>query len=163
MGEERYKEFVNWVLADLAAVDVPIKRGTFLEFRNGMVNVSPVGRNASDAERKDFEDFDKVHKVRERMIGRMKERFEGLELKYSIGGMISFDVFPVGWDKTFCLRHLEAERGRSGLVFEEVHFFADKAFPGGNDWELYQDERTIGHAIKNPEETMREVKRLFDL
>ena len=163
LGEGRYKEMVNWVLADLAGVDCPVKRGTFVEFRNGMINVSPVGRNASDRERREFEVFDGVHKVREGMIRRMEERFKGWGLKYSIGGMISFDVFPVGWDKTFCLRHLEAVGGRSGVVFEEVHFFGDKAFPGGNDWELYEDKRTIGHAVKNPEETMAEVKRLFDL
>ena len=28
-----------------ADIDIPIKRGTFIEFRNGMINVSPIGRN----------------------------------------------------------------------------------------------------------------------
>ena len=25
-------------------VDIPIKRGTFIEFRSGMLNISPIGR-----------------------------------------------------------------------------------------------------------------------
>ena len=36
------------------------------------------------------------------------------------GGQISFDVFPNGWDKTYCLRHLKGE------AFDEIHFFGDK-------------------------------------
>jgi hypothetical protein len=35
-------------------------RGTFIEFRSGMINVSPIGRNCSQEERDDFEKYDKV-------------------------------------------------------------------------------------------------------
>lgn len=34
--------------------------GTFIEFRNGMINISPIGRNCSQEERDNFEVFDKV-------------------------------------------------------------------------------------------------------
>ena len=37
-----------------------------------------------------------------------------------IGGQISFDVFPIGWDKTFCLQFVEKEG------YKEIHFFGDK-------------------------------------
>ena len=33
LGEERYKKLVNWLLVYLAGIDLPIKRGTFVEFR----------------------------------------------------------------------------------------------------------------------------------
>lgn len=42
-----------------------------------------------------------------------------------------------------------------------MHFFGDKAFEGGNDWEIYSDKRTIGHAVKNPDDTMKQLKELF--
>lgn len=35
-------------------------RGTFIEFRSGMLNVSPIGRNCSQEERDEFERYDKV-------------------------------------------------------------------------------------------------------
>ena len=35
-----------------------MKRGTFIEFRAGMVNVSPIGRNCSQEERDAFEQYD---------------------------------------------------------------------------------------------------------
>lgn len=28
-------------------IELPLKRGTFIEYRNGMVNISPIGRNCS--------------------------------------------------------------------------------------------------------------------
>jgi len=84
--------------------------------------------------------------------------------RYSIGGQISFDVFPTGWDKTYCLGHLEADAKRTGgIEYTTVHFFGDKTHKGGNDYEIYEDPRTIGHAVKGPEHTMEILKELFDL
>jgi phosphomannomutase len=34
---------------------------------------------------------------------------------------------------------------------------------GGNDYEIYEDPRTIGHTVTKPEDTMEELKKLFDL
>jgi hypothetical protein len=31
----------------ISDLDIPVMRGTFIEFRNGMLNVSPIGRNCS--------------------------------------------------------------------------------------------------------------------
>jgi len=76
-----------------------------------------------------------------------------LNLKYSIGGQISFDVFPQGWDKTYCLRFLDE--------FPNVYFFGDKTFPGGNDYEIYSHERTKGYSVENFDETIRYLKELF--
>lgn len=45
------------MLKFIANTDLPRKRGTFIEFRNGMVNISPVGRSASIEERDEFEAY----------------------------------------------------------------------------------------------------------
>lgn len=162
IGEDQYKKLSRWILHYIADLDTPVKRGTFIEFRNGMINVSPVGRNATKTERDEYEKFDLEHKVRATMIEELKKAFPELEMEYSIGGQISFDVFPKGWDKTYCLRHVEAEAQREGGVkFDTIHFFGDKTFKGGNDWEIYEDKRTIGHAVEKPEDTMKILKELF--
>ncbi|EME39518.1 hypothetical protein DOTSEDRAFT_180103 [Dothistroma septosporum NZE10] len=164
IGEEKYKKLVNFCLHYVADLDIPVKRGTFVEFRNGMINVSPVGRNASTQERNDYEKFDLEHKIREKFIAALKKEFPDIGLTYSIGGQISFDVFPTGWDKTYCLQHLEKDKALpDGVDFKSIHFFGDKAFKGGNDYEIYEDSRTVGHSVKNPEDTMQQVKELFDL
>ncbi|PTB46832.1 Phosphomannomutase 1 [Trichoderma asperellum] len=164
IGEDKYKELANFVLHYIADLDIPVKRGTFIEFRNGMINISPVGRNASTKERNEFEAYDKEAKVREKFVAVLKEKFGDLGLTFSIGGQISFDVFPTGWDKTYCLSHLENEAKKpNGIAYKNIHFFGDKTFKGGNDYEIFSDERTIGHTVKGPEETMQILKELFDL
>ncbi|CAG9971635.1 unnamed protein product [Clonostachys byssicola] len=164
IGEDQYKELANFALHYIADLDIPVKRGTFIEFRNGMINISPIGRNASTQERLDFEKYDKEAKVRETFVAKLKERFGHLGLNFSIGGQISFDVFPVGWDKTYCLRHLEEDAQRpGGITYKNIHFFGDKTFEGGNDYEIFSDERTIGHSVSNPDDTARIVKETFGI
>jgi phosphomannomutase len=121
-----------------------------------MINVSPIGRNASVEERNEFEEFDKKAGVRAAMVKALQERFSHLNLTYSIGGQISFDVFPNGWDKTYALGLVEKEG-----QFTDIHFFGDKTFKGGNDYEIYEDPRTTGHAVSSPADTMRIINELF--
>ena len=87
--------------------------------------------------------------MRAAMVAALRERFPELGFTYSVGGQISFDVFPTGWDKTFCLRYLDE--------FETVHFFGDKTYPGGNDHEIFSSERTVGHTVSSPADTREQV------
>ncbi|VVB03823.1 unnamed protein product [Arabis nemorensis] len=193
-----YKELINFTLHYIADLDIPIKRVTFTEFRNGMLNVSPIGRNCSQEERDEFERYDKVQNIRPKMVAELRERFAHLNLTFSIGGQISFDVFPKGWDKTYCLQeerdeferydkvqnirpkmvaelrerfaHLNLTFSIGGQIsfdvfpkgwdktyclqyledFNEIHFFGDKTYEGGNDYEIYESPKTIGHSVTSP-------------
>ena len=51
-----------------------------------MINVSPIGRNASVQERHDFEAFDKQHNIRKTFVEKLKQEFPDYGLTYSIGG-----------------------------------------------------------------------------
>jgi len=155
LGEANLQRFINFVLHYLADLVIPVKRGTFIEFRNGMLNISPIGRNCSQAERDEFEKFDAGAGVRLKMVEVLQREFADLNLTYSIGGQISFDVFPAGWDKTFCLQFVEADG------FKEIHFFGDKTYKGGNDYEIFESPKTIGHSVKSPEDMMEQVRAIF--
>ena len=61
-------------------------RGTFIEFRNGMLNVSPIGRNCSKQERDEFEAYDKTAGVRAAFVEALKKEFADLNLRFSVGG-----------------------------------------------------------------------------
>jgi len=154
LGDVKIKKFVNFVLHYIADLDIPVKRGTFVEFRAGMINVSPIGRNCNQKEREDFEQYDKIHNIRPRMVEVLEKQFGDYNLKYSIGGQISFDVFPHGWDKTYCLRFLDE--------YKEIHFFGDKTEVGGNDYEIYEHARTVGHSVRSPEDTQRIITQILN-
>lgn len=44
-----------------------------------------------------------------------------------------------------------------------MHFFGDKTFEGGNDYEIFTDSRVIGHTVENPEDTLKKIKEIFDI
>lgn len=153
-GEAHIRKFVKRTLTLLAEVDIPVQRGTFIELRNGMFNVSPIGRNCTQTERDAFEVYDKEHKVREKMIATLSKDFEDYNLKFSIGGQISFDVFPAGWDKTYCLQFVEK-------THDKLVFFGDKTYEGGNDYEIYTSEKTVGHSVKTWKDTVQILREKY--
>ena len=118
------------------------------------MNISPIGRNCTKDERNAFEDYDKTANVRTTFVKALETELADLNLQFSIGGQISFDVFPKGWDKSFCLQYCESE-------YDEIHFFGDKCYKGGNDHEIYEDPRTIGHEVKTPADTIVILTDLF--
>ncbi|KAK3911951.1 Phosphomannomutase [Frankliniella fusca] len=151
VGEERLQKFINYTLLCLSEIELPVKRGTFVEFRTGMLNICPIGRSCSREERNAFEKYDKQHNIRQKLVEKLKSKFPDFGLTLSIGGQISIDVFPNGWDKTYSLNYLEKEG------FKAIHFFGDKVDKGGNDHEIYNDARVIGHRVTSPQDTMEKV------
>ena len=157
LGYDKLKEFVNFCLKYIAELDIPVKTGTFVELRTGLINVSPIGRNCSQEERDAFVVYNKEHHVleqfRETLVKNFAEKF-GLEI--SIGGQISFDVFPAGWDKRFCLQFVEK-------LYDNIIFFGDKGYLGGNDYEIITNEKiTRGIRVKNPENTIELINKVVE-
>uniref|UniRef100_A0A915K4H5 Phosphomannomutase n=1 Tax=Romanomermis culicivorax TaxID=13658 RepID=A0A915K4H5_ROMCU len=154
VGDDTLQKFINFCLGYLSKIELPVKRGNFIEFRKGMINVSPIGRSCSQTERDEFSLYDKEHKIREKFVESMKSHFPNDNLQFAIGGQISIDIFPIGWDKTYCLQYLVNDG------FDSIHFFGDKTSPGGNDYEIFIDSRTIGHTVTSPEDTQTQLGKL---
>lgn len=149
LGQETITKISKTVLDYLSKMDIPVMTGTFIELRTGMINVSPIGRNCTQKQREEFFEYDKKHHIREGLIQYLKDTI-GYDLSYSIGGQISIDIVPVGWDKSYCLKFLDK--------FRNIYFFGDKTHKGGNDHEIFDSRRTIGFSVEGPKDTMRKVK-----
>ena len=156
-GEDVLQEVINFSLAYMAKLRLPKKRGQFIEFRTGMINICPIGRSCSLEERLEFFEYDKMHKIREKFARELTEQFsEKYKLQFAIGGQISIDAFPIGWDKTYCLQFVKDK-------FDKIYFFGDRTDPGGNDHELYAHELVEGYKVENPEQTAALLKSIFNL
>lgn len=51
------------MINDTHLIQIFVSRGTFVEFRSGMLNICPVGRSCSQAVRDEFSAYDKVSKL----------------------------------------------------------------------------------------------------
>uniref|UniRef100_A0A4X2KL17 Phosphomannomutase n=1 Tax=Vombatus ursinus TaxID=29139 RepID=A0A4X2KL17_VOMUR len=107
-------------------------------------------------------DFEKVQEqlgdnenIRQKFVSDLQKTFEGKGLTFSIGGQISFDIFPNGWDKRYCLTFVENDG------YKTIYFFGDKTMPGGNDYEIYTDSRTVGYSVTSPADTQKICEELF--
>lgn len=109
LGEANIKRLINFCLRYIADLDIPIKRGTFIDFRNGMINICPIGRQCSYEERLVFNKYDSEHQVREKMVEDLRKEFADVDIAFAIGGQISIDAFPNGWDKRYCLQYFEKD------------------------------------------------------
>ncbi len=156
LGDDTLQKVINFALRYMSELELPVKRGTFVEFRSGMLNLCPVGRSCSQAERDQFAAYDAEHSVRAKFKAALEEKFSDLGLAFVIGGQISLDAFPRGWDKTYALQFVEKE-------YDAIHFFGDKTAPGGNDHEIYADPRVVGHAVTSPADTAVQVKKLLQI
>lgn len=154
LGEEKIGELINTVLEHFSTIKLPVKRGTFIEFRNGMINICPVGRSCSQKEREEFFEMDQREGIRKKIVAYLKNKLSHLGLSYSIGGQISIDVFPKGWDKTYCLQFVDDK-------YDDIYFFGDRTMEGGNDYEIYSHPRTKSYAVEQPSDTLKYLNEIF--
>ena len=156
LGNENYTEVVSFILVKVGEMKLPRKRSGFTELRTGLLNVSPIGRDCTFEERKEFEAYDEKFGIRNQLCSEIEERFHHLRLKCRKWGQIYVDISPEGWDKSYCLRNV-IEDG----CFEEVHFFGDRIEEGGNDYEIGNHPGIYPHSIQDPKDTMDEIIEYF--
>ncbi|KAF5937527.1 hypothetical protein HYC85_025033 [Camellia sinensis] len=112
-------EFIDFTLHYITDLDIPIKRNIYRVPK----------RDAQSTKIILVSEETFVLNIRPMMVSVLHEKFAHLKLTFSIGGQITFDVFPQGWDKTYCLRYVDD--------FHEIHFFGDKTYkvlPDMTNW-----------------------------
>jgi phosphomannomutase len=129
--------------------DMPLT-GNFISFRGSLVNWCPIGRNANNEDRKAFQDMDIENVFRNVWLDRLRRYmdhlFDGEEiLTCKLGGDTSFDIYPAGWDKTFCLSHFDH--------YKTKWFVGDRCYPNGNDYEIYKELEGNSYKTSCPKQT----------
>ena len=130
--------------------------GTFLQYRNSLLNWCPVGRDASDIERAAWINADSNFKIRDQFKELLSVFFKSNEIQATValGGSTSFDIYPVGWDKTYVLRHVSQDT---------AWFLGDKCTEGGNDFELFKtlSRKNRAFSVASPSDTIIKVMNLM--
>jgi phosphomannomutase len=125
-----------------------------------MVNFSIIGRNANKTGREEYYKWDKSTQERETFSLILEGCFPQLDI--SIGGKISIDICPKGWDKGQVVPLILARHPLCG-----ISFFGDKLAKGGNDYcvlkniEKYYKTKSGIYSVKSPEDTLNAIKSIM--
>jgi phosphomannomutase len=106
------------------------KTGRHHEERVGMVNFSVVGRNASQAERQEYAEYDADHAERAAIVDKLKTHYRSLD--FAIGGAVSIDIFKNGADKSQIIERYFEE----AIENNQILFVGDRIPFPGNDYSL---------------------------
>jgi phosphomannomutase len=129
----------------------PDKGKDFYETRDGMLNFSVIGINASILRRQRYAGWDSFSQERKTIQRSLQKKFPSLDVR--IGGQKSIDVQPQGYNKS------QASKWIRKNYSKKMIFIGDKCFKGGNDHDICQDLEKNNDGkwfnVKNPEETFR--------
>ena len=164
IGKENYQKILTLCFLEhiniLSLKECPFT-GVFFQYRGSMLNWCPIGRASKMKERKVWEKLDHNNLIRFPIIEKFRNAFSeiGLEnVRIKLGGETSFDIFPNGWDKTFCLSNF--------TDYDEIIFIGDRCNHGGNDKEIYEKVKSleIGKSFKTtgPKETMEIINKICE-
>jgi len=128
--------------------DYKDKTGNHINQRIGMINFSVVGRNANDQQRKEYSEFDKIHKQRQQIVDRLK-KYDNYDI--CIGGEISIDITKKGINKSLVAKDILASDPDAQLIFYGNQIL------DGNDYFLAKhiQENKLGYSILTDYEILR--------
>lgn len=160
----RYQKLVyelSHILAELSVdpnlVESMPLTGNFINMRGSMINFCPIGRNASQGDRKVWCTLDKEFSIRKSILEKLNFAFSEGDITFKLGGDTSIDIFPSGWDKTYVLKNFKDE--------EKVWFVGDRCQKLGNDKELYDaiKLRNDGESFETsgPNKTIEIIKKII--
>jgi phosphomannomutase len=137
-------KIIKVCLLDIAELDIDYS-GHQIEFRSGLVYVSPVGLQANDKERAAFIELDKKCGVRRKLIDKIRTIDTSGQFEVVIGGAAGIAIYPRGWNKAQIMEHINTEG--------TVYFFGDKTDIDGNDYPLYSHPKVKGFNVKDYHDT----------
>ena len=129
--------------------------GHFISSRGSLINWCPIGRNASDEDRKRFTEIDEGYSVRLRMMDQLLAWMRSYNIEnitVALGGSTSLDIYPDGWDKTYALNHFNDD--------VRPWFIGDKCRGTGNDRSIYEKLLKSGSSFETsgPDETIKIIR-----
>ena len=93
--------------------------------------------------------YSKINRNKYLEILRNRLKDLDIEITVKLGGNTSFDIYPVGWDKTFALSHFNPSEW-------DFWFVGDRCGIDGNDYEIFTRLKNSGQAFEtsSPAETV---------
>lgn len=154
IGQQAYNKLINFLIKEQANLDYIPLTGTFFDYRKSMLNWCPIGRAATSKIRTEWETLDSENQLRLPILQRIKNfiKEKNIPVVVKLGGETSFDIYPIGWDKTYSFKVFEGKK---------IYFIGDRCTSTGNDYEAFVKAGLNGYNTKGPSETIQILNNIL--
>jgi phosphomannomutase len=152
---EKINKLVKISLKFISETDYLVS-GNFIDLRNGLIYISLVGMVATDEERANFIEKDKINGYRTTLLNILREEAISLGISETIdityGGTVGLAIYPKKWNKVQVLETIRTD------FYEKIYYFGDKYEKDGNDYELIINPDVIGVCV----DSLNDTKHFLD-
>lgn len=154
-ADERKKiiDVVEKVIAE-SGLELGESYGPRIEDRESQVTFSALGQQAPVDKKKAW---DPDQKIRLPLGKKMQDLLPQYEVK--IGGATSIDITRKGMTKAYAINKIVEHLG---ITKNEMLFFGDAIFPGGNDYSV-KEAGVPSVKVKNHEDTLKHLKEILNI
>uniref|UniRef100_A0A6G6AD26 phosphomannomutase n=1 Tax=Borely moumouvirus TaxID=2712067 RepID=A0A6G6AD26_9VIRU len=133
-----------------------IYNGNQIDFRKGLVYISPPGMQANVYERNYFLEADQKYNLRQKLLDDLKTVDKNNKFEISFGGSVGIAIHPIGWNKSQAVDYL------SGFTDDtDIYYFGDRTEPDGNDYPIFIHPKINGISVKDYIDTSNKLKDMF--
>ena len=133
-----------------------IYHGNQIDFRKGLVYISPPGIQATNYERSIFLEKDKELNLKHNLLQALKAIDVDNSFEITYGGEIGIAIQLLGWNKSQVVDFFATSSN-------DIYYFGDKAEPDGNDYPILAHPLIKGVAVKDYHDTIQKLTTLFAL
>ena len=133
-----------------------IYNGHQIEFRKGLIYISPPGMQASNYERDIFMKMDKELGLRKSLMAKLSELNNNSQFEITLGGAVGIGICPIGWNKSQVINYF-----KTNLISDDIYYFGDKTEPDGNDYPIYSHPLVHGVSVIDYTDTINYLIKLF--
>lgn len=133
-----------------------IYHGNNIDFRKGLIYVSPPGIQATAYERNIFMDADKKYNLRDKLMNELKSLNKDDSFEIALGGAVGVSIYPRGWNKSQVIDYFI-----ENSIIDKFYYFGDKTEPDGNDYPIYTHKLVEGISVVNYEDTIKKIIDMF--
>ncbi len=131
--------------------------GNNIDVRSGLIYLSIPGMQATSNVRNKFFEYNNKNNFISKALEELKSISKYFEI--SKGGEAGFSLILPGWDKSQIIDLFHKIK----LYDNDIYFFGDKCDVDGNDYSLYSHPLIKGFSVKNYNDTINKLQKIWKL
>uniref|UniRef100_W5N0Z1 Phosphomannomutase n=1 Tax=Lepisosteus oculatus TaxID=7918 RepID=W5N0Z1_LEPOC len=160
LGEELLQDLINFCLRYMGLLKLPKKRWqpAVVPVQTACINscdplpvcaVSSQDENSREVRRE---------KIREKFVATLQKEFAGKGLRFTRENLLKINDYTRSLDKP---EKINSSTTKGLSDWRGLYYYRKERDIGGNDYEIFNDPRTIGFTVYSPTDTARLCRELF--